>query len=66
MKAYFMVHREDGSAPTCKHFSFESALAEAERLARKTGKRFVILGAVGYVQPAKTPVEYRLMDAEDL
>ena len=47
--AYYVVWKVGGDAPTAKHFSYEAARFEAERLARKLGGRFIILHAVGEV-----------------
>lgn len=41
---FYLVWAENGGAPTVKHGSFDAALAEAERLARKSpGREFHVL-----------------------
>lgn len=50
MKGFWMVWNEQGSAPSYKHDTEESAKDEAERLARANPRhRFVVLRAIGAV-----------------
>lgn len=49
MEKFWMVWRDDSSAPTVQHPSRKSAEIEAERLARANpGKRFVVLESVKF------------------
>lgn len=46
-KSFWMVWNHDGRAPTYRHASLDSAVREAERLAREhAGETFVVLEAV--------------------
>lgn len=47
VKKFWMVLGHD--APSHKHETFDDAKSEAERLARKEGRTFTILEAVGVV-----------------
>ncbi len=59
MKTYWMVHRADGTGtpPARKHDTEISAIAEADRLAKKERRSFTILKAIGII--GVTEVEVR-------
>ena len=46
MKTFWMLYAEGKSSPTLRHFSYESALNEATRLAQELGTPVYILRAV--------------------
>lgn len=48
--SFYMLYAENGSSPTYKHGSLESAQMEAERLAEKIGCKVFILEAVAMVE----------------
>jgi hypothetical protein len=51
MKEYYYVYNKNGSSPSRKHENFESAIAEAKRLANyQVNQKFEILKCVGYVE----------------
>lgn len=55
---FWMVWRENGSAPTCRHFTKQIALAEAERLAAlNPGEVFFVLKATAGVVSQSPKVE---------
>jgi len=66
--AFYLVWNQNGGAPTVKHDSRQSAINEAERLARKCpGERFVVLRAVeGRVVDAMQRVSFDLDADEEL
>ena len=49
-KKFFMIYVEGKDSPTFKHESYDSAIYEAERLARKTKKQVYILQAIQKVE----------------
>lgn len=57
-KTWAIWREKGGSGPNYRHDSFESAKAEAERLARETGYSFLVLEVIGVVKPVYVPVEY--------
>lgn len=57
IKHFYMVMRDDHTNYTQKrHYLLREAQAEAERLCKKEGVRFIILKAIMYVEPKETPV----------
>jgi hypothetical protein len=62
----FIVLREPGEARTSNwqnivkswYDSEDEARTEAERLCSSTGKRFVVLKAIAYVEPVAAPVQW--------
>lgn len=46
LDTFYFVWNPQGSIPNRKHEMLESAKAEAERIARKTGQRIIILKSV--------------------
>ena len=48
------------------HDTFEDAKKEAERLANKDNKTFVVLKSVGLARPQKPPVEFVSMEDADV
>ena len=58
-KSFWSVWRaSSGSASNKRHDSFQSALDEAERLARIENAKFFVLRTIGIVAPVESPVEY--------
>lgn len=55
---YWIVTRDNAQlqVSTKRHETFESARAEAIRLAQKDNARFVVLAFAGAAQPSQTPV----------
>ena len=49
-KKFFMIYVEGKDSPTIKHESYDSAIYEAERLARKTKKQVYVLEAIQKVE----------------
>lgn len=47
---FYMIYVEGGNAPTFTHTTIDTALEEAKRLAKLTGKKAYILEAVKSVQ----------------
>jgi len=66
---FWMVYRPAGGEPTMQHEDFDTAMAEAVRIARKHADRVYVLKAVGYMATACPPVMWRRMydgeNAED-
>lgn len=59
MKKFYMIYVEDGNLPTFKHWSEESAIKEAKRLAEHTGKKAYVLLAITSVElPDKFKIEH--------
>ena len=61
--AYYAIMREgsnDGfdNSPKEVHITLESAMNEAERLCKKTGKNFYVLKAIKVVRKVPTPLEW--------
>jgi hypothetical protein len=59
-KVFWMVWREEGNSPTCRHFTKEAAILESKRLAEKhPGVKFYVLMATGHAVQSKSEfVEY--------
>lgn len=56
---FFAVWRENGgSAPSKRHETKESAIAEASRLAQQSSVRYFVLEVIGVVAPIQFPVAY--------
>lgn len=53
--SFFMVYREDGNSPTCKHDTASSALAEAKRIGNKSGSATHVLAVVDTYRPHAMP-----------
>lgn len=63
LQPFWMCYVEGGNSPTMKHSSGE-ARPEAERLARKTGRRVYVMASVAYVDylaPANAQTKYTSM-----
>jgi len=58
---YFIVTRDGAQlqVSTKRHETFESARAEAIRLAQKDNARFVVLAFAGAAQPIQPPVVWQ-------
>lgn len=50
---FWMLYAEGGNAPTAEHQTYESAKAEAERLAEKLGRKIYVLEAVSVCELKK-------------
>lgn len=48
---FYMVYVEGQSSPTCKHGTMESAVKEADRLAKSKNKQSFVLAAVMEIRP---------------
>jgi hypothetical protein len=60
---YIVINAEQSPmTATARHRSFSAARAEAERLCQKTGKRFIVLQAIGAIEPTVIPT--RWVDAD--
>lgn len=60
MAKFWAVWRDTGgSAPNKRHPDKQSAIAEAERLARQSSEKYYVLEAVGEVAPITPQIEWR-------
>jgi len=57
-KFYMVIQAEDGGTSKFRHNSFYEAAGEAERLCKKEGKPFIILGAMSYCQQQSAPIDW--------
>jgi len=58
-KKFFMVLKADGhTSASMRHATFQDAINEASRLARKHNEGFYVLEAIGIVVPEEPPVTY--------
>lgn len=56
---FFMVWMDGGRGPSQKHDTYDSACAEAKRLAQKNPREaFVVLQSLGHYTVAEPPVEF--------
>lgn len=53
MNTFWYVYNPEASKPTYKHYSYQSALEEAGRLAEQTRGAYIILEAKSVVTPAQ-------------
>lgn len=50
MEQFWMVYVDGGDSPRHQHTSYQSAKEEAERLARKEGRRVFVLLPINFVE----------------
>lgn len=56
--SHYLVWRKNGGRKPCfRHETIESAMAEAERLAKETRAKFVVLAAITEVLPPQVEQE---------
>ena len=58
MKTFWMVLVDNTYSTSRKHFSFEEAKTEAERLVRKEGRGASVLQVVAHCGLAPSPIEW--------
>ena len=63
-KVFWMIYVEGGRAPERKHETRESAVVEAKRLARVTGKKVYILESMEYME--LSDVEWHGLDTDSI
>ena len=63
MEKFWMVYVEDGNPPSSKHDTYEEAVAEVERLARKENKPVYLLipSKVCRVKVVEPPVVWEFL-----
>jgi hypothetical protein len=61
MKKFWMVICEDSPSTSKRHYTYQEAVAEAERLCMKEGKRFILLEAVELCKREHPPVSWENM-----
>lgn len=66
MEKFWMVYLENGNCPTFRHSSAESAVKEAERLTRRTGRRAFVLESKQMVELSEPPVIWTATDKEPI
>ena len=66
MEKFWMVYLENGNNPTFRHNSVESAVKEAERLTRQTGRRAFVLESKRAVELSEPPVKWTNTDKEPI
>ncbi len=64
MEKFWMVYLDGGGAPTATHNDIDQAKREAERLARKYGKRAFVLESKLAVELETPPVKWTDTDKE--
>ena len=62
---WMIIRKQGGNAPAKRHYTFDEAIKEAERLTRQTNEVYYLLRTIGKVKPKETPLEYERINFND-